>query len=97
MGKILLGLALIGAATYALFWLLERRRAQRGGRGGGSGRAVRPQRPSPGGPPRVTGPDDDPAFLREIERRRRDAQRRSDEGRDPGGPAGTGKPGPEPV
>lgn len=87
MGKILLVLALIGAMTYALFWLIEKRRIGGAGGSGGSGRGARPQRPSPGGTPRVTGPDDDPAFLREIERRRREAQRRADEGRE----------GPEPV
>ena len=57
--KILLVLALVAVAIYLVIRVIERR--------GISVRNPGPSRPEP----RVTGPDDDPDFLRDLERRRR--------------------------
>lgn len=63
MLKILLVVLVVAIAIYAFTRLVEKRR--RGGRS-----APRP----PQGPPRVMGPDDDPDFLRNLERERRRRQ-----------------------
>lgn len=62
MGKFLLVVVVFAACVYGVFWLLERRRAGRLGP-----RPSTSRRPAP----RVTGPDDDDDFLRELDRRRR--------------------------
>jgi hypothetical protein len=49
-------IAFFAAVVYAFFWLLERRNQ------GGDGKGVRPTKPR--GP---VGPDDDEAFLRELD------------------------------
>ena len=60
-------LLLLAAVIYAVFWAIERRSS-----GGSDGTARRePPRPGPRGP---VGPDDDEAFLRDLERRRRREQ-----------------------
>lgn len=60
MGKILLVVLLLGVAIYLLVRVIERRGiAPRGGGG---------QTAGPRGP---LGPDDDPDFLRDLDRRRR--------------------------
>lgn len=68
MGKFLLVVILIAVVIYAVVWLVESRgavfRRGRGGYGGGPG--GKPQR-RPSGP---VGPDDDPEFLRDLNRRR---------------------------
>jgi hypothetical protein len=61
------------AAVYAVFWLIERRRA------GTSNTPRRPRRE-----PRPMAPDDDEKFLRDLGRNRPDNPRPSDPG--PGGP-----------
>lgn len=63
MLKFLLIVLLIAIMVYAVTRVLERR-------------GKPPVQRRPQGPPRPLGPDDDPDFLREIERRRR---RRRDE------------------
>jgi hypothetical protein len=69
-------LLLLAAVLYAIFWAIDRRNsAGRGGEGGGRGGGTRlPRRPT--GPPSAgpVGPDDDEAFLRDLERRRRREQ-----------------------
>jgi hypothetical protein len=60
-------LLLLAALLYAVFWAIDRR--DRFG-GGGSAKA-QPRKPRPRGP---VGPDDDEAFLRDLERRRRREQ-----------------------
>jgi hypothetical protein len=71
MIRIVVWLLLLAAVLYAVFWAIDRR-DRFGGRGGGT-RA--PKRP-PGSPrtPGPLGPDDDEAFLRDLERRRRREQ-----------------------
>ncbi|WP_204163692.1 hypothetical protein [Nocardioides solisilvae] len=60
MLKILIVVLLVALAIYAVTRLLEKR-----GRGNRPG--PRPRQ----APPRVMGPDDDPDFLRDLERKRR--------------------------
>lgn len=60
-------LAFLAAVVYAFFWILERRNQGRGGKG---------TRPIPKGP---VGPDDDEAFLRELEWEQRHKRRSHDE------------------
>lgn len=72
MLKVLLVVVLFAALTYGLIRVIERR-----------GVAPRPRgrRPGPRPEPRVTGPDDDPDFLRDLDRKRRqppDPEDRSD-------------------
>lgn len=102
MGKLLFVVLLFGAAVYAFFWFLERRRHRPAS-----------MRPTPG-PRRVVAPDDDEDFLRELDLRRRRAARESkpdkpsprkperpaasDESKHepkPEGPADKGRPKPE--
>jgi hypothetical protein len=52
-------LLLLAALLYAVFWAIDRRNSE-----GGSS----PAKPPPRGP---VGPDDDEAFLRDLERRQR--------------------------
>ena len=59
--KALLVLLFLGAAIYVVIRLMQ----------GGSGRTVR-RRPPTGPPQRPIAPDDDPDFLRDLDRRRRD-------------------------
>lgn len=64
MGKFLLVVALIAVVIYVVVWLIESRGAVfRRGRGGPSGKPER----RPSGP---LGPEDDPEFLRDLNRRR---------------------------
>lgn len=62
MLKVLLVVLLLAALTYGLVRVIERR-----------GVTLRPQRPrsTPRPQPRVMGPDDDPDFLRDLDRKRR--------------------------
>jgi hypothetical protein len=62
-------LLLLAAVLYAVFWAIDRRN-RFGGRGDASGPTTPPPR-QPHGP---VGPDDDDAFLRDLERRRRREQ-----------------------
>lgn len=62
-------LLLLAALLYAVFWAIDRRRSS-GGSGGASGSRP-PTPPKPRGP---VGPDDDEAFLRDLERKRRREQ-----------------------
>jgi hypothetical protein len=59
-------LLLLAAVLYAVFWAIDRRN-----RPGGQSGARRPSAPRPRGP---VGPDDDEAFLRDLDRRRRREQ-----------------------
>jgi hypothetical protein len=61
-------LLLLAAVLYGLFWTIDRRN-RFGGRGGDSGPTPPPRHPH--GP---VGPDDDEAFLRDLERKRRREQ-----------------------
>jgi len=67
--KFLLVVIVLAVAVYLTVRLIERR----GGRGGSFGAALkRPNRPNlPNRPARPLGPDDDPDFLRDLNRRRR--------------------------
>lgn len=79
--RYLVVLALIGLAVYLLIALIQARGRRPGG---SSGRGARP-----GAGPRPTrplAPDDDPAFLAELDRRRREAERRARQERE-GGPS----------
>lgn len=71
MGKLLLVIVILGVAIYLVVRMAEllasRRRARRGGGGGGSLGRLKPT-PRPSGP---LGPDDDPEFLRDLNRRKR--------------------------
>jgi hypothetical protein len=58
-------LLVLAVMLYAVFWAIDRRNRPRGQ--GGAGRPTPPRRPR--GP---LGPDDDEAFLRDLERRRRE-------------------------
>lgn len=58
--KVLLVVALLALAIYLTIRLIERRRG------------VKPRKPAPRPEPRVTGPDDDPDFLRDLDKRRDD-------------------------
>jgi hypothetical protein len=60
--KILLVVLLFAALTYGLIRVIERRGVAPRSRGGRA--APRPR-------PRVTGPDDDPDFLRDLDRKKR--------------------------
>ncbi|MFL6059961.1 MAG: hypothetical protein ACJ72E_01925 [Marmoricola sp.] len=60
-------LLLMAAVLYGIFWAIDRRNAGGGTRGPGSG-GPGPVRPRPRGP---MGPDDDDAFLRDLEQERR--------------------------
>ena len=60
MLKFLLLVALVAIAVYLTTRLIQRR-----------GVAPAPRRPRPA-PPRVMGPDDDPDFLRDLDRRKHD-------------------------
>lgn len=62
MLKVLLVVLLLGALTYGLIRVLERRGIAR--RPGGRRQAPRPR-------PRPVAPDDDPDFLRDLDRKRR--------------------------
>jgi hypothetical protein len=75
VGKLLLVVALFALVVYGVLRLLESRRVRRSG----PPRSAPPTR-------RALGPDDDPDFLRDLERRRRREQR---DGPDPAGGAGT--------
>lgn len=72
MLKLLLALAAIALVVWAVVRILGLRHA------GGTLRDPRRRQP----PPRVTGPDDDPDFLRDLDRRRR--RRQEDGPGDPG-------------
>lgn len=61
--KFLLVVLVLAVAIYLVVRLLEKRR----GRGGGFNARLRP----PPRPNRPIGPDDDPEFLRDLNRRRR--------------------------
>jgi hypothetical protein len=73
--RIVVWLLLLAAVLYAVFWAIDRR-DKLGGLGGRFGRdggrrtppSAPPSRPGP------VGPDDDEAFLRDLERRRRREQ-----------------------
>lgn len=70
MIKFVLALLVLAAVLYGIFWAIDRRNS------GGSGGS--PARPKPRGP---VGPDDDEAFLRNLEReqrRRRNAQKNAE-------------------
>jgi hypothetical protein len=73
--KFLLVVVLFALATYAAVRFLERRGTPpiAGGPSGSSGaRGPRgPRGPGPAQPPRPLGPDDDPDFLRDLERKRK--------------------------
>lgn len=85
MGKFLLVIAVFAALVYAVFWLIERRR-------GGGSRAKR--RTSPPRPmPRMSAPDDDEDFLRDLNRRNRRKDRDNPSG-DTGPAAGSDPPQP---
>jgi hypothetical protein len=65
VGKLLLVILVLGVAIYLTVRLIEKRR----GRGGGGGSLDKLLRPKPP-PNRPMGPDDDPDFLRDLNRRR---------------------------
>lgn len=69
MIRFVVWLLLLAAVLYAVFWAIDRRNLFGGGRGDNPG-PTPPSRP-PRGP---VGPDDDEAFLRDLERRRRREQ-----------------------
>jgi len=66
--KILLVVVALAGAIYLTVRLIQRR---------GAGKRPPRQRPEP---PRVTGPDDDPDFLRDLDKRRDDDPRPHDDG-----------------
>ena len=63
MLKVLLVVLVFAALTYGLIRVIERR--------GIAGRPARGQRPPHRPPPRPQGPDDDPDFLRDLDRKKR--------------------------
>jgi hypothetical protein len=71
MIRFVVWLLLLAAILYALFWAIDRRNRSGGGGGQGGSPRPRPPAPRPRGP---VGPDDDEAFLRDLERRRRREQ-----------------------
>lgn len=60
VGKFLLVIIVFAALVYAVFWLIERRRARASGR---------PSRPAARPATRMSTPDDDEDFLRDLDRR----------------------------
>ena len=71
MLKFLLVVALFALVTYATIRVVERRGLQRP-RSGSAGRPSTPGRgEGPRPPARPLGPDDDPDFLRDLDRKRR--------------------------
>ena len=66
MIRFVVWLLLLAAVLYAVFWAIDRRNRP-------DGRA-RPTGPAPRRPRGPVGPDDDEAFLRDLERRRRREQ-----------------------
>lgn len=68
--KVLIVVVLLGALIYLTIRVIERR-------------GIKPRRPDEGGgrtEPRVTGPDDDPDFLRDLDRRWRKRRENLDDG-----------------
>ncbi|NYG53770.1 hypothetical protein [Nocardioides perillae] len=84
MLKFLLVVAVVGVAIYLLVRVIERRGVRRRGDGGAGGRPA-PRRP--------LGPDDDPEFLWNLDKRKRHPKRRPE---DPDAGPGAG-PGPAPA
>jgi hypothetical protein len=74
MIRFVVWLLLLAAVLYAVFWAIDRRNRS----GGSGGRPARGRGPRPpAAPPHgrgPLGPDDDDAFLRDLERRRRREQ-----------------------
>ena len=68
MIRFVVWLLLLAAILYAVFWAIDRR--NQSGSSGVPRRPKPPTRPSRG----PVGPDDDEAFLRDLERRRRREQ-----------------------
>lgn len=68
--KLLLVVIIFAAAVYLLVRVVQERGLP-GAPGGSGGRPGRPKKPRPSGPPPVLGPDDDPDFLRDLDRKRR--------------------------
>lgn len=66
MARLIVFLALLAVVVYAVFWLIDRRNQGHGYDGDTGGGQLRPRGP--------VGPDDDEAFLRELERKRRHNQ-----------------------
>ena len=76
--KFLLVVAIFAIVTYlAIRWMQEHGTDGSGGSGGSGGPGVPrlPRRPKP--PTRPVAPDDDDAFLRDLEWKRRQAERRT--------------------
>jgi hypothetical protein len=75
MIRIVVWLLLLAAVLYAVFWAIDRR-DKFGGPGGRFTRGGGPRTPRqpPQGSRGPVGPDDDDAFLRDLERRRRREQ-----------------------
>jgi hypothetical protein len=69
MIRFVVWLLLLAAVLYAVFWAIDRRNLFGGGRGDGPRPTPPPRQPR--GP---VGPDDDEAFLRDLERKRRREQ-----------------------
>ena len=70
-------LLLLAAVLYAVFWAVDRRDRSGGSGGppsGGERPGPRPPKQSPRAPRGPVGPDDDEAFLRDLDRRRRREQ-----------------------
>ena len=76
MLKFLLVVAVVAVAVYLLVRVIERRGVRRRGDGGSGGKAV-PRRP--------IGPDDDPEFLWDLDKRKRRPKRPEDPGPEPTG------------
>ena len=70
MGKLLLVIVVLGIAIYLVVRIVELQASRRRKRGGGGGTLgkLRQMPPRPSGP---IGPDDDPEFLRDLNRRKR--------------------------
>ena len=66
MIRFVVWLLLLAAVLYAVFWAIDRRNWTGGG--------ARPSKPAPPRSRGPVGPDDDEAFLRDLERRRRREQ-----------------------
>ena len=73
MIRFVVWLLLLAAVLYAVFWAIDRRNSSGGGGRGGPAGLRRPKAP-PRRPRGPVGPDDDEAFLRDLERRRRREQ-----------------------